>query len=741
MRAGTPGWWHILLAAGLLGAPLAGAQSSLDDRTLTVGGSVRRYPPGLGPLVGPLVRGDTTWLAVGPQLYGYDPRGRVRARLDLPADAADLDDSSGSLRVTVRYGALPETFTVSNADTGLGAALAERAVFPPLLSPDPPADPKAEPVPNPATNWLWRAATGGANFDPLRPSDPAAAQRFFAAKVRDDPSNRVAQALLALSADRAGDHAAAVAAAGAATAGNSGVNAVAPFFVLVQVARVLDSAGRPVSADLALKAARLDWARRDYDPALPVSQAALRAYGDPLGYVLTLFGSGNSRRLDAWMAYLRDVSPRFGGYRGVYERYARRLDLQDRAGEAAEWRRFSKELDAGSLYNLGEAGLLAARDVARWATFALALALLAAALALGALAWPLQGADLAPLGGRWRSWLLHPLSRARRILLAYARFGEKLTLVAMLATLLITLSAWTWAVRTQERASAPVLNTGTYGGAWFYDGLDNLGLDNGVEARLLRGLAAQLGGDPAAARDQYLAGPPDACVLNNLGVLAQNRGDDLGARQNYRAALARDPSLLAPAYNLNLNPGGFEANFQRQFRSGPRLCYPDLRATYRAADGRLGGEVTQIIRDPFAYLTRLPTGLPRPVQWLWVAALLLVCFVSALWLLVPRPPSARGAPHPWPYRVLGVLLPGTALLDGAWGLVLLLAWSAAGVGLLAGVGWLRFPYLANLSGGGAYLTLLTLLATAYVVNLLALVLRLLSAIRRRPASRPAARGT
>lgn len=735
----------LALALIWLGAAWAGAQASLEDRTLSIGGgpngagSVRRYPPALGPLAGPVVRGDTTWLAVGPQLYGYDPRGRVRARLDLPADAADLDDSSGSLRVTVRYGALPETFTVTNAETGLGAALQERAVFPPFLSPDRPDG--GDPPTNPATHWLWRAAVAGAGFDALQPPNPAAAQRFFAAKVQDDPSNRVAQALLALSADRAGDHAAAVAAAGAATAGNASINAVPPFFVLVQVAQILDSAGRPVSADLTLNAARLDWARRGYDPALPVSKAALRAYGDPLGYIETLFRSGNGRRLDAWMAYVRDVSPRFGGYRGVYERYARRLDLQDRAGEAAEWRRFSRALDAGSLYNLGPDGLLTARDVARWATCTLALALLAAALTLGTRAWPLQGADLAPLGGRWRAWLLHPLSRARRILLAYVRFGEKLALVAMLAALLITLSAWTWAVRTQLRASAPVLNTGTYGGAWFYDGLDNLGLDNSTEARLLRGLAAQLSGDPAAARDQYLAGPPDACVLNNLGVLAQNRGDDLNARQNYRAALARDPALLAPAYNLNLNPGGFEANFQRQFRSGPRLCYPDLRATYRAADGRLGGEITQIVRDPFAYLTQLPTGLPVAVQWLWVTLLLAGCFVGALWLLVPRPASARGAAHPWLARILGVLLPGTALLDGAWGLVLLLAWSAAGVGLLAGSGWLRFPYLADLAGAAAFFTLLSILASAYVVNLLALVLRLLSAVRRRPEPAPSAQRT
>jgi hypothetical protein len=469
---------------------------------------------------------------------------------------------------------------------------------------------------------------------------------------------------------------------------------------------------------------------------VPVSRAALRAYGDPLGYLDLLLRTGQDRRAEAWIRYLRDVSPRFEGYRATYARYIGLLEAQDRAGEAYEWRRFQRELAAGSLYSLGPDALLAVRDVARWATWALVVALVALGSALGARAWTQQSQDLAPLGGRYRSWALHPISRARRLLISYWGFGEKLVLVALLAGLLVALSAWTWSGRTLERAQAQVLNFGTYGGAWFYDGLERLSLDvASPEAHFLRGLSAQLDGDDVTARQQYAASGGDACATNNLGVLLDQRGNPVGARELYRAALDRQPDLVAAAYNLGLNPNGFEANFQRDFRQEARLCYPSQRTIYAALDGALSGDVRRMLTNPWAYLTRFPSGLRGPLQWLWVVPLLLAVGVAVLWLFVPRLPTTRGSGRPWRYRVLAVVMPGVAFLDVAWGMVLLLTWSATLVGGLSALGLLRFGYLLDLSAGRTPALLLTLLALCYAVNTPIVLLDEVRLMRRERRSR------
>lgn len=689
-------------------------QVTLDGRTLSgrEGDAVRwsrAFPPSRGPLGGPVLVGDLTWLAVGPQLYAFAADGSVARRLDLPADAAALDPSSGELRVTVAYGAVTETFTVE--DDGLR----ERAVFPPLES---------------TTGSLERAAREDLPFDPLRPGGGGDDRALLAERVRSDPTNPFSHAFLAIAERRAGRPAEAAAAVEAALA------VPAPFFVSVRLARFFDAAGLAAAADRALGSARLSYAALGYDPALPVSRSALRAYGDPLGYTRELFAQNKTRRAEAWLAYLRDTSPRFEGYRGVYGDYVRLLEAQDRGGEAYGWRAFSRELDRGSLYDLGPDALLAVRDVARLAALALLVALAGAALALSARAWPQQTRDLAPLGGRWRAWARHPLSRVRRLLIAYWGFGEKLVVVGLLVGLLVALSAWTWSARTHAREGAEVLNFGTLGGAWFYDGLETLGLELGSpDARLLRGLAAQLDGDVRAAREQYGDADRDPCATNNLGVLLSEGGDPVGARAQYRLALTLDPTLPAPAYNLGLDVGSFETSFQRQFRSGPRLCYPSLRRIDGAVDGLLGGDLAEAARDPWTALTRFPSGLPRPVQWLWAGALLFATGLSVLWLFVPRVREARAARTPWRFRALSALLPGVAFLDVAWGLVLLLSWSVGIVGVLGAAGVLRFPFLVDLRAPGISAIPVALLIGCYAVNTLLLVLAALTRPRRRGPGR------
>ncbi|WP_110888010.1 hypothetical protein [Deinococcus yavapaiensis] len=697
-----------LLALLFALAGLAAAQVAVQDHIVRSEGEgrtwSRTFERALGPLVGPVDTGERVWIAAGPQLYALSSQGAVLARLHLPGEAVALDGSGGELRVTVRYGAVNETFGVVN-DT-----LDGRVVYPPLAN---------------VTSSLERAAREGLSFDPRRPLDSRGAAALLRERARRDPSNPFTLAYLSVAARNAGD------AQSAQEAAESALQTRDPFFVLVRLARFFDSVGQSALADRALDLARQNAADLGYDPALPMNRAALLAYGNPLGYLDLLLDQQKTRRADAWIRHLRVLSPRFEGYRDVYARYADVLEAQGRDGEAFDWRRFSDELSSGTPYNLGPNALLAVRDVARLATLAVVASLLAMLLSFGARAWTQQGKDLAPLGGRYRSWARHPLSRLRRILLSYWGFGEKLVLVALLAALLVVLGAWTWSSRTYVRAGTDVLNFGTYGGAWFYDGLERLGLDVASrEARFVRGLAAQLDDDTATAREQYGLAGKSGCNLNNVGVLLAGGGDPATARARYRDALALSPNLVAPAYNLGLEPGGFETNFQRAYRVGPRLCYPDARSVGAAVDGVLTGEIRTITNNPWAYLTRFPSGLAQPLQWAWVGLLLFACGLSFLWLLVPRVPGSKVARRPWRYRLLAFLFPGVAFLDVAWGLVLLLAWATSLVAGGATLGLARFPYLLDFSGAGVRTTLLLALAVTYGLNTLLLLLDEVAHVRR-----------
>ncbi|GGR04641.1 hypothetical protein GCM10008957_16910 [Deinococcus ruber] len=686
----------LALACALIGT--AHAEAQLEGRTLRFqddAGRItwtRSYPAAVGPLLGPVAQDNLSWLAVGPALYAYDDDGEQRVRLDFPGDISALDGEGGTLQVTSGFGSVRQTFTVN------GAQIQGRVVLPP--------DPEV-------TGWLRRAAA-------------AVPQAQLRAAASADPANPFLQLRLARLAQLQGDRYGAIAAA------QQAVTAQVPFAASVQLAADLDDAGFPSAADLSLDKAAREWAARGYDPALPVSRDALRAYGNPLGELNILLAQNKLRRADAWIRYLREVSPRFQDYPEVYARYATILDAQDRSGEADEWRQFSRDLSAGTLYNLGPGALLILRDAFRVLAAALLMAVLAALLTFEAHYWTVQGRDLALLGGRWRSWLLHPLSRARRITLAYAGFGEKLVLVSLLLGLLFTLSGWVWTSRVDERLHDPALNAGTYGGAWFYDGLDRLELSG--EARdiaLIRGVAAQLDASASLARQTYSRVPPSACILNNLGVLAAGAEDTAQARDSYRQALALDPGQTSAAYNLGLNPQDPDSVFQARFRpKQPRLCYPDQQTLIQALDLAPGSSALGLLRDPWNSLNRLPTGLPRILQGLWVAALLVLGTACLLWLLVPRLPQAIHAGRSAAYRLLALLLPGAALLEGAWGSVLLLGWAMTISALLGLSGWWRLDALLGAAGPGLRTLLLGILAFIYVLNIVAFVLAEVRAARQ-----------
>ncbi|MFB9993428.1 hypothetical protein ACFFLM_15790 [Deinococcus oregonensis] len=685
--------WGLLALLTLPG--WAGADAVLEGRTLRYEDGPRllwqrTYAAGLGDLTGPLNVGNLTYLGVGPEVYVLNADSTVQARIDLPGLVTSLDSSSGTVRVTTQGDGYTERFTLG--DPAQGAPVQERVV----------------PPPNPEiTGWLARAAD-------------AVPQAQLAQAGAQDPTNPFIALRQAKLAGTQGDTFSALSAVRRA------LSAEMPFPAWVLLAARLDSAGFPAAANLALDRARRDAAERGFDPEISVSRDALNAYGNPSGYVGTLLAQNRLTRVGAWLAYLRDVHPRFEGGPALYLRYANLLEAQGRGGEAEEWRQFTRTLRAGTLYNLGPDGTGQVRDAAQLVTVALLLALAASLAALTARAWRVQGEDTRPLGGRFRSLLRRPLSRARRTTLAYASFGERLAIVTLALGLVAAVGGWQWTNHTGQGLRAAALTSGTYGGGWVTARLSDLNLRSSADAALLAGLSAQLDGDDSVARAQYtraqtIGAGQDACVLNNLGVIAAQRGDVPQSRESYRAALAIRPDLAAAAFNLGLNPGTPGTAFQQQYRPGqPRLCYPDQRSLARAVSGDLSVTLRRDLAQPLALLNDAPGQSARLGAALLGALALLVAI--AFTLLIPRAATDARLRRPAVYRVLALLLPGAALLEGAWGGVLLLAWGATLAALAPLTGLIGYAQLLNPAQITTRNLLLAVLIGVYALNTLAFAL-------------------
>ncbi|WP_291424356.1 hypothetical protein [Deinococcus sp.] len=703
-------WLRSSLILGLLGLGTARADLNLSGRTLQweSGNAAvwqREFPASMGPLTEPLAVGTTTYLGVGPVVYAFGPAGNLLGRADLPGQSTSLDSVSGVVAVSTQGHGYTERFTLAAPQNNLSLPVVERAVMPPDSQ---------------ITGWL----AGVADSVPAPQLSQAA---------RDFPDNPFVALREAEQLNKAGDHARALSAV------RHTLGSRLPFTAWTQLAARLDRAGYPAAANLALERATRDAAARGIDPEIPVSRAALRAYGDPVGYAATLIQQGHLARADAWMNFLRGLYPRFEGHSDLYRRYAALLDAQGRSGEAEGWRQFGASLRAGSLYNLGPDDTQTVRDAARLATLALLLGLLAAYLTLAARAWKAQGEDTRPYGGRWASVLKRPLTRARLGVLSYASLPERLTLVILGAALLTALVGWQWANQTGRGLQAPALNMGTYGGGWYSAHIDDLNLRPGPDTAILNGLAAQLGGDDTTARDSYTAAGPDACALNNLGVVSQNREDQPQALELYRQALTLEPDSSAASYNLGLDQRTPDTLFQQQYRWGePRLCYPNRRNLARMVSGDLSVTLRRDLSDPLGFLRRdpqqsNPAGSVR-MGWAVLGTITLLAALAFL-LLVPRAAGSRRLGRPALYRLLAFLFPGSALLGNPWGGVLLLTWAAT-VSLLAPLTHLlRFDFLPQPQQPAVRNVLALLLITCYAINTLGLFLIEANTFRQRRLER------
>jgi tetratricopeptide (TPR) repeat protein len=567
---------------------------------------------------------------------------RVVQRFYLSGPVKTLERTAGGYRATVRWDSgVEESFSVEN-----GKVL-ERVTFPPsealvqtLLAPTF----VKQAVPNAVTFWRDR---------------------------RDrDPTNPFVALELGAALQRAGDPS-------ALSVLRSALEVDAPFYAFVRLASRLERLKSPDLAQSALERAKRGFAAAGYDPGFPVTKAALSAWGDPLGEARRLFAAQNPVRGAAWLEYLRFTTPRFPGYGVVYTEFASFLEGQGRSSEALDWRRLSAELDAGTMYGLGDQGYTRLETLGALGVGLALVCYLLLQFVLMLKYYPQQTRDLHAHGGRFGATSRAPLVRLRFSLIGYQTITEKLIGVLLLAGAVGALGVWNYARLAGDFLETPALNAGTAGGAGYFQALNAVPAPGSA---FLTGLGAQVDGDAIRALEAYRSIPDLPAAANNAGTILQSRGDVPGAQAEYSRASSLDPTMAAARLNLGNAAEGYRVSFHNALRKGlPMLETYSPQELVQFRFGSAEQEFVRIGTDPWNYLVALPLGLPDPARGAIAVLVIALLLWAVVWLIVPRVRTASRAPRSVLYHFGAIVLPGTGLADELWGILLLLPAVAIGI--------------------------------------------------------------
>ncbi len=601
-----------------LSAPRLGVTARAGTQSV----SLLREPPVLEPMID----GTTVVTREGQ---------RIVARYYLPGLVSNLERTLDGFRATVKTPAgLEEHFTIE------GGRILERVIYPP----------------NPALLGTLESATRVKTAIP----NPVA---FWRDRATRDPTNPLLTLELGNALQRASDPS-------ALEVMRSALSVDAPFYVFVRLAARFETMRQPDLAALALDKAGREFARAGFDPGFAVSKAGLAAWGDPLGVARRLLAAQNPLRAAAWLEYLRLTTPRFPGYGAVYAEYASFLEGQNQAGAAGDWRKLSAELDAETMFSLGDQGLTRLSALAAGAVALLLVSFLALQFVLLLKYYPQQTLDLKQHGGRFTATSRSPLLRLRHSLSAYQSFTEKLLGVLLLGLAVLAVGVWQYAGNASHFLSLPALNQGTVGGVDYYQTLRDLPVQSGA---YLTGLGAQLDGDAGRALESYRAAPTNAGAINNAAAILKARGDAPGAMSEWSRALSLEPTGVAAKVNLGQSVTGYRAAFHDTYRRGtPMLEVPSPKQLTELKFGGLEQEFIRMIVNPWTYLLALPLGLPEWLMTVIAALTLLLLAVTVLWLVIPRVRGAATAPRSFLYHLGALLIPGSGLADEVWGVILLL---------------------------------------------------------------------
>jgi tetratricopeptide (TPR) repeat protein len=567
---------------------------------------------------------------------------RVVQRFYLSGPVKTLERTPSGYRATVRWDSgVQENFTIENDK------LIERVTFPPsdallhtLLAP----------------TFVKQAVPNAVNF--------------WRERHDRDPTNPFLTLELGAALQRAGDPT-------APTVLRSSLEVNAPFYVFVRLASRLERLKLSDLAQNALERAKRAFAAAGYDPGFPVTKVALSAWGDPLGQARRLFAAQNPVRGAAWLEYLRFTTPRFPGYGVVYTEFASFLESQGRGSEALDWRRLSAELDAGTMYGLGDQGYTRLETLG---TLGVGLALgcyLLLQFVLMLKYYPQQTRDLHAHGGRFGATSRAPLVRLRFSLIAYQTITEKLFGVLLLAGAVGAFGVWNYARQAGDFLETPALGAGTAGGAGYFQVLNAVPAPGSA---FLTGLGAQVDGDAIRALEAYRSIPDLPAAANNAGAILQSRGDAPGAQAEFTRASSLDPTMAAARLNLGNAAEGYRVSFHNALRKG--LPMLETYSPQELVQFRFGSAEQEFVRfgtDPWNYLVALPLNVPDWVRGVVAVLIIAVLLWAVVWLIVPRVRSAARAPRSVLYHFGAIAVPGTGLADELWGILLLLPAVAVGV--------------------------------------------------------------
>lgn len=631
------------------------------------------FPESSGATTEPLLTEGRLYVAHGNSVLRLEPEtGRVRERFILSGPVERVERLDGrTVAVTVRHGeGLLERFTLS--DNRLQEPVRfglEPRTFGLLRAEALVPDPAARLERDPTNPWLYLALG-------LRQNEPETARASFARAVE----------------------------------------MATTFYDLAGLATVLEENGERALAADAWDAAMRDFAARDYDPRLLRSARLEAAYNFPLTPLRAALERGDDISAGFWAERLYLAAPNAPGAGDALRDYAALLRVVASPEDAALWERRAQEYSRAGPSALDRTVTVLARN-----GWALALAFFVTFLALHlTLFVKYARARRSDRGRGGRApWLFA---------VRYTTLSEKFVMLLLLAAVLAcaALAGWYGASRTLPE----VVRSGTLANraaqvylAQFQEGAE----PNSPSAALIRGYAAEVAGDEATrnrAETQTLLESAGnyAPALNNLGVLSGNR--ELVAR-----ALALQPGLAAARYNTATGNSERTATlpFQACYRPGePALATPTARDFQVATSGGWQTALARAFTAPqLSFRSDPPFGLNL---LLWRAAqllFLLIILIHLVFLFVPRPRSAMGAPRPWLYELLALLVPGSGLADEAWGIFLLIPWAVLGTSVLAHLlGW---PADMGFSPIGSYLGL----GGLYLLNTVAVIVEFLSYHSRR----------
>ena len=471
------------------------------------------------------------------------------------------------------------------------------------------------------------------------------------------------------------------------------VETATTFYDHAGLATVLEGRGARALAADAFDAAMQDFAARGYDPRLLTNAGLGAAYHFPLTSLRTALERNDDRSASFWAERLMLAAPRVPGVNDALDDYAALL----RAGGASEAEVWERRADPNTLISPGLPERVAVVLGRSGWGFALALLGAFAALQLTLFAkYTLARRSDRGEGGR-APWLFA---------VRYTTLSEKLVSLLLLAAVVACSALAGWQDAHEPPPSA--LASGTLLSRPAQAFLEDAGL-SGPAGAFVQSYSAQAVGDKAAAQTLLTRAGNYAPALNNLGALT-------GDAELYRRALSLLPTLTAARYNT---AAAAERNvllpFAARYQPGPALAVPTTQVVQDATTGSWQNALShafttpQLLNAPPGVTTALTLALWRTAQLLFF----LVALVVLVFLFIPRPRSVHGAPRPWLYELLALLVPGSGSADEGWGIFLLVPWAVLGAAALSP----RFGW--GLELGLTPLTLLLVLGGIYLLNAVA----------------------